>query len=260
MKPSFRACVLLLSIAAPVACDSDVDTTASTTSTGGAGTGASGTGASGTGASGTGASGTGGVGQGGATGTGGTGSTGGAGTGGAGPTAAPECTQDSDCVLNNDCCECAGRPVGETPPSCPQLCIQSKCQELGIADAPAVCRAGRCVAPGSCDESKVLCAVPSPICAAGEAPVISGACYTGSCQKVLECEAVTDCGVCTGAPKPACVQETAQLATTHCVDVAAPCSDASCACLGPSVCVGAFDLCVEATDHLSCECPTCLTP
>ena len=90
--------------------------------------------------------------------------------------------------------------------------------------------------------------------------MIAGVCYTGQCQKVLECESVTDCAACTGAPKPACVQESAQLSTTHCVDVAAPCAAATCACLGPSVCVGSFDLCAEATDHLSCECPTCLTP
>ncbi len=250
MKSSFRAWGIVAVMGAAAACGNDVETT---TSTGGGGTGASGTGASGTGGAGTG-----GLAQGGGTGSGG--ATGGAGVGG-GASATPECTQDADCYLSDDCCECAGRPVGETAPGCAMQCIQSKCPELGIsAVEPAVCRAGRCVAPGSCNSAQVVCATPPPACPAGQAPVVASACYTGGCQVVLECESVTDCAACTGAPKPACVQESAQLSTTHCVDVAAPCAAATCACLGPSVCVGSFDLCAEATDHLSCECPTCLTP
>jgi hypothetical protein len=214
-----------------------------TTATGGAGQGG---GAQGGGAQGGGA-------QGGA-------STGGAGQGG-GDVGAPECTQDADCTLSSNCCECAGRPNGEMPPTCTANCLIDECASFGLAPtAKAECRAGRCVAPISCDEGSVVCASPSPVCGDGLAPIIVGGCYQGGCLPVLECDRVTDCAECDGAPKPACVVEASQMPTTHCVDVPSECATVDCSCVGPSVCVGSFDVCNEQAGTITCDCPTCLAP
>lgn len=238
-----------------LACGDDGTTSTSTgggttTSTGGNGQG----GATSAGGASTGGSATGGASTGG-------GATGGAGQGG-GAVGAPECTQDSDCTLSSNCCECAGRPNGETPPSCAQQCLVDQCQSLGLLPtATAECRAGRCVAPISCDTSTVVCDGPQPNCPAGQAPVVTANCPTGSCLPVLECDAVADCAACTGATqKPACVVDAAQLSSTHCVDVPSECSSVDCDCVGPSVCVGSFSICNESAEGLTCDCPTCLSP
>ncbi len=181
---------------------------------------------------------------------------GGGGTGG-GAQAAPECTDDTDCYLSNNCCECAGRPVGEDAPECAILCIQDMCPALGI-DGDAVCRAGRCVTPASCDESTVTCDIPTPVCPAGQLPMVEGDCYTTTCLPALECEEVTSCASCAELTGAACVHNVTQLQSFHCVDRASPCADADCACLGPSVCIEPFDTCAETVEGLDCSCPACL--
>lgn len=221
------------------------------------------TGAGGSGGAGTSSS-TSSTGGGGASTTSSTSSTGGAGgeggSGGGLPSAEPECADDSDCYLSNDCCECAGRPNGEPAPVCAQLCVQDACQAFELPlDAKPICRAGRCVAPTDCDQSVVLCDQIPPVCPAGTQPVVDEAngCWQGGCQAVTECRRVTDCTACDGLADTVCVTHQAQLSEAYCVDVAAPCDDASCACLGPSVCTGSFDLCSEASGALTCECPSC---
>lgn len=180
---------------------------------------------------------------------------GGAGTGG-GAQAAPECTEDADCYLSNDCCECAGRPVGQLAPDCAQQCLQDTCPALGI-DGEARCVAGRCVAPASCDESTVLCDIPTPQCPMGQLPIVDGDCYAGGCLPALECEEVTSCASCSALTGATCVHNVTQLQSFHCVDRASPCSEASCDCLGPSVCIEPFDACSETADGLDCSCPVC---
>jgi hypothetical protein len=191
-------------------------------------------------------------------GAGGTGGTGGG--GGASSSAEPECEVDADCYLSNDCCECAGRPNGEAAPACAELCIQDACQAFELPlDAEPLCRAGRCVAPTDCDQSVVLCDQIPPVCPAGAQPVVdeSNGCWQGGCQVAIECRSVTDCSACDGVADTVCVTHQAQLSEAYCVDVAAPCDDASCECLGPSVCTGSFDLCSEEMGAITCECPTC---
>lgn len=199
--------------------------------------------------------------QGGAGGAGGQGGAGGAqGGGGSGGAnmAAPECVEDADCVISNDCCECAGRPVGQMAPECPVLCLIDTCTSLGLSEAKPSCVAGRCVVGASCDEATVTCDAPVPSCPPGSSPIVSNACYTGQCLSAIECEAVTNCGVCTGADVT-CVVNSAFTQSSHCVD-AQGCSPADCDCLGASVCVGAFDACNEVMGHVECQCPACVSP
>ena len=222
------------------------------TATGGSGgTGAGSTGGQAQGAGSQGGAAQGGAAQGGA-------AQGGMGTGGGGgaPAPAPECTQDSDCFTNSDCCECAGHPNGEVPPACAIDCVIDTCAAKGIDAAVAVCAAGRCVTEASCNDSVVTCDTPTPQCAAGESPIVVGSCYAGGCLPSLECRDVTSCASCSGAGIT-CVVDAAFTQTSHCVD-AQGCSPADCACLGESVCVGAFNVCSDVMGHIECACPACL--
>jgi hypothetical protein len=234
------------------------------------GAGASGGGGDDPGTGGTGAGPTGGAPQGGAGGTGG--AQGGGGAGGVGGTggaqggggsggatmAGPECAEDADCVISNDCCECAGRPMGQRAPECPIDCLIDTCTSLGLAEAKPTCVAGRCVVDASCNDATVTCDAPVPDCAPGSSPIVSNACYTGQCLTTIECEDVTSCGVCEGADVT-CVVNSAFTPSYHCVDTQG-CSPADCECLGTSVCVGAFDACSEVMGHIECQCPACVSP
>ncbi len=182
---------------------------------------------------------------------------GGGGSGG-GIIVAPECTENADCVINSDCCECAGRPVGQTPPSCPMNCLIDTCTSLGLANAEPICAAGRCVVGASCDDSTVTCDAPVPLCAPGSSPIVNGDCYTGQCLATLECDEVTSCANCTGADVT-CVVYSAFAQNHHCVDTQG-CNPADCACLDTSVCTGGFDVCNDVMGHIECQCPACLAP
>ncbi|GMV12505.1 MAG: hypothetical protein AMXMBFR56_07290 [Polyangiaceae bacterium] len=185
------------------------------------------------------------------------GSTGG--TGGGGP-AKPECTSDSECKVFTDCCSCIGVPTSENPPSCPALCVQDKCGELGAPKA-AACIAGRCVMGFPCDDSKVTCKMATPNCDPGQVPQVTadGTCWTGQCVPADECKTVKDCTDCTGALF--CASYVTQLGPqNHCVDVPASCgSDFTCACSGPSVCVAPYATCSDFSGlkGVSCSCPNC---
>ncbi|MFO0547499.1 MAG: hypothetical protein U0271_03870 [Polyangiaceae bacterium] len=178
------------------------------------------------------------------------------GAGGSAPAPAPECMQDSDCFTNSDCCECAAHPNGEEPAACAIDCIIDTCAAKGIDTTTAVCAAGRCVTTASCNDAVVTCDIPTPQCGAGESPIVVGSCYAGGCLPTLECRDVTSCASCTG-PGDTCVIDAAHLQTIHCVD-AQGCNPADCACLGDSVCIGSFNSCNDAVDHIECGCPTCL--
>lgn len=180
------------------------------------------------------------------------------GNGGAPPNPMAECIDDADCFLNSDCCECAGRPVGEAPPDCAIDCVIDQCASLsaGLPEAPtASCQAGRCVTSFSCDEAPVTCDIPTPVCGAGSQPIVVNNCYTGSCMPILECQAVTDCAVCTG-DGIGCVINSAFQQVEHCVDLQG-CPEGDCACSGDTVCLDPFTACNEIDGNISCGCPTC---
>jgi hypothetical protein len=184
------------------------------------------------------------------------------GTGGEGgnpPDPAAECTEDADCFLSSDCCECAGRPVGEAVPNCAKDCLIDQCTSLGAGQpqAPAAsCQAGRCVTTFSCDAAPVVCLVVPPDCAEGSQPIVVNNCYSGGCMPALECQAVTDCAACTG-DGVGCVVYSAFQQVEHCVTLQG-CPEADCECSAASVCVDPFNACNEVDGNISCGCPTCL--
>jgi hypothetical protein len=224
---------------------STTTSTTTTGSTGGGGSGIGGDGGNGQGGDGTG--GDGGDGQ------------GGDGTGGNAGAAQAECTEDADCYVNNDCCECAGRPNGQAAPACNIECLIDTCNSIGLGGNPMPsCQAGRCVTAASCDAAPVTCDAPVPACAPGQSPIVIGNCYNGSCLDSLECASVTSCTDCDGLIDATCVVNSAFTQSFHCATVADPCGSASCACLGPSVCVEPFTACNEVAGHIECGCPTCL--
>lgn len=226
------------------------------TAQGGGGAGGSGGAQGGGGAGGTGGAqgggGSGGMGTGG-TGAGGVGAGGTGGSGGASPAA--ECTQDSDCYTNSDCCECAAHPVGELPQACAIDCLIDTCASKGVDATSAVCAAGQCVTVANCDESTVKCDVPTPQCPLGEVPIVKGTCYPGGCMPATQCAEVTSCDSCDQAGV-ACVHNVSQLPQTHCVD-AQGCDPADCDCLGNAACVGSFSICNDAAVGIECVCPVC---
>lgn len=180
------------------------------------------------------------------------------GAGGSAPNAMAECVEDADCYLSSDCCECAGRPVGENAPACAIDCIIDQCTSLGagqVLEPAASCQAGRCVTTLSCDSVTVTCDAPTPVCAPGTLPIVDENCWSGSCLPALECLAVTSCDECTGAGVE-CVVNSAFQQVEHCVD-SQGCPDSDCACLGASVCLDPFTACNELDGNISCGCPTC---
>jgi hypothetical protein len=184
------------------------------------------------------------------------GAAGGGGTAGA-ASAQPECADATDCKVVNDCCNCEAIPNGETPASCSKLCIQDKCNELGSANKTAECIAGRCVMGFDCTTT-VICATAPPTCGPGTVPLIAAGCYEGSCVPADECASVKSCADCTGSL--ACANYGGFVPKAHCVEIPTVCgSDASCACMGPSVCISPFDSCndLSGPKGVSCGCPTC---
>jgi hypothetical protein len=168
-----------------------------------------------------------------------------------------ECTDASQCQLVNDCCHCEALAAADKVPNCNiQACLQSTCSALGAPSPMPTCSAGRCTL-FDCDHDKVLCESLPPTCPPGETPSVSGNCW-GSCVPATECQTVADCEQCD--PKQhTCVTDVAKSGPLrHCVAIPAACSGKpSCACMGMSVCVGAFDLCAESQGSISCNCPTC---
>jgi hypothetical protein len=194
----------------------------------------------------------------GAAGSGGTAGQSTGGSAGASP-ADPECKNDADCQIVNDCCNCIAIPKSEQPPSCGiSTCLVASCTPLGNP-SKAHCIAGRCSMGFDCDDSTVSCASPSPVCNPGSVPLISGNCYQGSCVPADECDHVASCSDCTG--NLVCANYATQLGPEpHCVTIPSTCgSDFTCACMGPSVCLSPFSTCSDLSGlkGVGCSCPNC---
>jgi hypothetical protein len=75
-----------------------------------------------------------------------------------------------------------------------------------------------------------------------------------------ECTSVTSCASCQSGTT-ACAGYVTQLGNqAHCVTVPSACNgDASCACLGPTVCLPPYTSCNDFSGlkGVSCGCPTC---
>jgi hypothetical protein len=179
------------------------------------------------------------------------------GTSGSGP--APQCTLDTDCTLINDCCYCMPYVKGATPPDCSQQCDDAMCEQLGVQGG-VKCVAGQCVLDIVCKPEGAVCASMPPACTAGKVPTVVGSCW-GKCVKASFCPEVAGCDVC--GDDEACVAYAGTLGDQkskyHCATLPIGCSGhATCACMGTSVCVGSFDLCVDQdAGSISCDCPAC---
>jgi len=97
-----------------------------------------------------------------------------------------ECVTDEDCQLIDNCCDCAGAPLGEEPPPCRNPCAATRCDDDFGIEVGAACRNGVCaLAAGSCAGSPA-CGEPPPDCNAGTIPAGSGDCW-GECQAPNTC-------------------------------------------------------------------------
>lgn len=189
------------------------------------------------------------------------GGTGGAPPSGGAPGIAPECTVDGDCTLFSDCCSCIGIPSGSDEPyGCDMACAIDSCSAAGIKQAR--CAAGRCVAGFECDPMKSACFSMPPVCPPGRVPSVVGACW-GPCVDVTQCSGVPSCAECMQS-NAICVQLDLQGGDTslsaHCVKVPDACSgNATCQCMGSSVCVAPYSACQDFSGikGMACSCPNC---
>lgn len=177
-----------------------------------------------------------------------------------GMSAPPECVMDEDCAINDDCCECAGRPVGEVPPACNVDCQFTVCAQGGMAQPAALCKAGRCVSPIDCNPSVALCDIPPPLCPPGTLPAVApdNNCWVSPalCMPAIECTSIGTCDNCAGAGV-GCVENVSFLGSAHCVTLPSDCAGDDCSCMGPSTCLDPFTACGESDGHITCTCITC---
>lgn len=169
----------------------------------------------------------------------------------------PECRDDRDCMVVNDCCSCGAVPVGEEPIECPKNCFQPSCDAIGLFDPVAECHAGTCrLAPKSCNQALVSCDAPTPECPEGTLPEVDGTCWSGECVQVEHCDVVPSCDDCPRGE--ACILLESQLGPQYaCEPIPEDCDKTpTCACMG-EVCPEAFDTCVDAEAGISCTCPEC---
>ncbi len=197
-------------------------------------------------------------GMGGMGGSGGSGGTGGiGGTGGMPATATPECVADSDCVLINDCCRCAGAPKKGPLPECPITeCFAATCDVTGLAGVAPLCVAGRCVVDADCNQGQVQCNTPPFACPPGKTIHIVNGCW-GGCIDPHECKEVGTCAQCPAGQ--ACIENVDFSSSLHCVEVPSSCNGSiDCDCVGASSCVPPYSFCVQpAPAELRCECINC---
>jgi len=178
--------------------------------------------------------------------------------GSAGYPPAPQCKDDSQCILYSDCCTCVAMRPGDPVEDCPITCVVDKCTELGISQAKGPrCLAGHCAVGFDCDAPKVLCNALPPQCEAGEVPSVNNLCW-GPCVPASQCAFVPNCSNCD--PKMyTCVTDVGWVFEHHCVPTPQACkNDLSCECMQNAVCLPPFDHCsASPTDGVFCECTNC---
>ena len=104
--------------------------------------------------------------------------------------AGPECQQDSDCVIVDDCCECDAKPA-DAVALCDTDCDQSLCDAAQITGVTAACRSGVCeFANVQCSEGPVDCDLPQPQCPEGTRNSVKDGCW-GPCVPPRYCEGAT---------------------------------------------------------------------
>ena len=84
-------------------------------------------------------------------------------------------------------------------------------------------------------------------------------CYTESCVPADQCTTVTSCADC-NAPLACVVYQLLGGPEIHCVTVPPACQgEATCGCLGPTVCTGTHRSCGNLSGQrgVTCDCPNC---
>jgi hypothetical protein len=182
------------------------------------------------------------------------------GTTGEGPTNA--CETPDECVLVNDCCQCAAAHMDDEIPECPMECDQPMCDALGIPDIEVVCEDGECgLEPHDCS-GLVVCASLPPECPEGTLPEVGnggggGGCWTGLCIPVEACDPLPGCEFCDA--DEACVETASQLGTSYsCRPLPDECGGVpTCECMPPDTCTAPFDACMDVDGAVQCSCLAC---
>jgi hypothetical protein len=163
----------------------------------------------------------------------------------------PECEEDADCVIVNNCCQCDPKPADAEVEPCEGSCLQPTCEALGLAGARAACRSGICeFASMTCGDGPVACDQQKPTCVEGTVNTVVDACW-GPCLHPRYCEG----GGCTPGSCGdgwTCVGH--QSGASTCALLPAACAGAAtCECLAPyfdEYCPGA---CSDVEGGVLCE-------
>jgi hypothetical protein len=127
----------------------------------------------------------------------------------AGREPAPECSEDSDCSLVDDCCRCE-LATAEPAPECLASCEQTECERWDLRPESALCWEGECLLqelrsclPVHNVSIEERCGEP-PECEPGSVQEVDGnGCWTsGRCVPAYLCHVVTGCEDC--APNEIC--------------------------------------------------------
>lgn len=171
-------------------------------------------------------------------------------TTGAVPTG-PECQQDSDCMLVNNCCECDPKPVDAVVAPCEGTCLQSTCEAEQLGDnIPVACRSGICeFAEVACGDGPVGCGAQKPTCPEGKSLAV-----------VADCWACVHPRYCTGS---ACTPGSCgdgwtcvpgQSGASTCAPIPHECGGTpTCSCVAPYLDEFCGGSCSETPDGLLCE-------
>ncbi len=169
------------------------------------------------------------------------------------------CTDETECMLVNDCCQCTVAQLDEPIPECPVDCKVPLCDELGIADIGLVCDEGGCAfEPTNCSDALITCDAPTPECPEGTLPEVTpeGDCWTGACAPLEACDGVPSCEYCT--EDEACIEIQTEVAPVYeCEPLGKDCAGTpSCACL-PDACEAPYDTCTDEKGPIVCSCLEC---
>ncbi|MCA9704686.1 MAG: hypothetical protein KDK70_02415 [Myxococcales bacterium] len=180
-------------------------------------------------------------------------------TGDTGPLPPSMCTGPRDCVLVNDCCECAASHVDDVV-ECPLDCDVPMCDALGIPDIGLTCEDGECgLEERNCADGLVVCDSLTPECPEGTLPEVTpaGDCWTGACIPLDACGQVPSCKFCD--EDEACVELQYPLGSAFRCDPLPKACDGTptCACLPPQTCAAPLDTCADAGGLVQCSCIAC---
>lgn len=166
------------------------------------------------------------------------------------------CVSDDDCTIVDDCCQCAGIHVDDTPPECPIDCKGTQCMSAGLGQNVR-CEFGTCqLEEVDCNQIGVVCNSLPPNCEPGFLPGVANNCWSGNCVPVEACNVVPSCDECPA--DQTCIELIAKgPGGFKCSPIAPDCAGTpTCACM-PDVCPPPFEGCFDIEDGIRCECLNC---